>query len=115
MRKLERKHIPLDAAIDCATADELIAERRADGLTVLFRLHRRVAADELIVERQEIFGIVARELARLPQHEKEAVEARMSGDSYRKVARRHKVCHETVRNWAKSGFAKLRPQLEGCL
>jgi transposase len=52
----------------------------------------------------------------LPQPERAVVEAVcIAGDSYRAVAKRHKVSHEAVRNWTKAGLARLRPQLERCL
>jgi DNA-directed RNA polymerase specialized sigma subunit len=91
-----RKHVPLDAAIGCTTADEPIAERR------------------------EIAEIVAEALAPLPQCEREAVEAYagMSDESCRQVAIRYGVVVQTVCNRAKAAIAKLRPQLaqlEGCL
>lgn len=88
-----QRHLSLEAALDCTISDESTAER------------------------EEIVAIVAREFARLPQREKEAVEAYagVSEDSCRTVARRRRVSTQTVCNWAKAGIAKLRPQLEGCL
>jgi DNA-directed RNA polymerase specialized sigma24 family protein len=111
-----RKHLCLEAALERARGWATVKGRPSES-TQRLTPERGGQANICTAERQEILEIMARELARLPQHEKEAVEAKsgVSGDSCRTIARRRGVCAQTVCNWAKSGFAKLRPQLEGCL
>jgi RNA polymerase sigma factor (sigma-70 family) len=95
---------PLNPAFDCALIDESTAKRH------------EILEPREFHERREICEIVARKMDRIPQWEKEAVEAylKVSGESCRQVARRYGVAAGTVSNWAKACIANLRPQLEGC-
>ncbi len=66
------------------------------------------------LESFELRDLVARELMRLPQREREAITALagLSTESCRSVARKHGVSAQTVSNWAKEAQRKLRPKLE---
>jgi DNA-directed RNA polymerase specialized sigma24 family protein len=72
---------------------------------------------EVEAARRELRDLVARELAKLPKHERDAVTACMglSTESYRSLARRHGRSPQTVCNWRDAGLHKLRPKLEGHL
>lgn len=56
-------------------------------------------------------------LAKLPAHERDALEARarLSDRSCRAVAKSYNVSPQTVCNWADAAERKLRPVLEGFL
>jgi DNA-directed RNA polymerase specialized sigma24 family protein len=74
---------------------------------------RWVVEDDLL-EIGEIEQIIREQLARLPPHERDAIEARtrMVDRSCRSVAERYGVSPQTVSNWADAAARKLRPELE---
>lgn len=72
---------------------------------------------EMEIERKEIRQVLERELAALPDRERDALTglAGVDGVSCRTVARRYGVSPETARNWAAAARKKLAPRLEGLL
>jgi DNA-directed RNA polymerase specialized sigma24 family protein len=66
-------------------------------------------------EALELWSLVDRELARHPRPKREAFEALIGqrAETYRDLARRHKVSKATIGNWAHEIASKLRPQLGG--
>ncbi len=69
--------------------------------------------DELV--RLEIEQVVRDQLAKLPTHEREALQARTryTDQSCRSIAANYGVSAQTICNWADAAERKLRPILEG--